>query len=82
MTGTCCACGDTFDGIDDLRPYGRDGSPICWECAMGSRSTPESRSEAERRRNAALDAAAADAPDGIIRIGDGEPRPLNPARIH
>jgi hypothetical protein len=38
----CAECGE----LKELRPYGKDGARICFQCAM---ATPESRAEAEHR---------------------------------
>lgn len=31
----CESCGE----VDELRPYGKDGANICYECAMKDKST-------------------------------------------
>lgn len=64
----CCSCrrpelSDRDDprGNTELRPYGPGGALICFDCAM----RPEHRAEADRRFDAALDAAeAASVADG------------------
>lgn len=48
---TCCVCGSFHK---ELRNYGLNGAPICFDCAM---STTERRQEAERRFNALLESA-------------------------
>lgn len=37
MMKTCCECGE----IAELRPYGRKGAMICFECGMKARYTTE-----------------------------------------
>jgi hypothetical protein len=59
-SSTCCACGkpalpDQEDprGLTELRPYGPEGAPICFACAM----KPENRDETDRQFDKVLDAA-------------------------
>ncbi len=56
----CCACdreplpeAEDPTGKSELRPYGPNGAPICFSCAM----SPEHRAEADRQLYARLDAA-------------------------
>lgn len=65
----CLYCGT----IDDLRPYGKRGSMICFDCAM---STPERKAEVERNFAAQLDAAG---PTAVIG-GEAGPYPLDGGR--
>ena len=53
-----CGCGAT----KDLRPYGKNGSMICFDCAM---STPERRAETERNFALQLNAC------GTVAVIDG-----------
>lgn len=46
----CSQCGRK----KELRPYGKGGVSICFDCAM---ATPESQAETERQFKAALDDA-------------------------
>lgn len=85
---TCCACGksalpDQEDprGLTELRPYGPEGTPICFVCAM----KPEHRDEVQRQLDKAMDAAEdASRADGaaiahIMLTPDG-PRALKTGR--
>lgn len=47
MNARCIHCG----AGRDLRPYGPDGAPICFKCAM---ETPDRKAEAERQLAAML----------------------------
>lgn len=63
MAAQQCACGKTTG----LRPYGPNGTPICFKCAM---KTPESKAETDARFLAQLDAAeAAAGPGGLVAVG-------------
>lgn len=80
---TCCACGlvelpraEDPKGTTELRPYGPDGAPICFPCAMHSIS---SRREAEKQFGQMIDAAwktgggvAVLTKDGPKPVGGGE----------
>ena len=59
---------------EDLRPYGPDGAPICFDCMKAS---PEREAEAERQLRKRLDAASRheiivlggeDGPEGVDGI--------------
>lgn len=63
-----CSCGETTPS--KLRPYGKNGAPICFDCAQ----KPENYPEARRRMEAACDAALASARGaGVALFTDGPP---------
>jgi hypothetical protein len=80
----CCICGrselpDAKDprGASELRPYGPDGAPICFACAM----RPENRAETDRQFDRQLAAAEKIARSTTGQIAHVEltkegPRPL------
>lgn len=47
---SCCACGSA---TKELMPYGPEGAPICFECAM----RPERKAETEANYEALLSSA-------------------------
>lgn len=58
-------CGAT----DELRPYGPDGSDVCFDCAMAS---PEREAETARNFDVVVSAAEAMSPvGGIVVDADG-----------
>ena len=60
----------------ETRPYGRGGSDICFECAMGSE---ESKREAERQFSRQMDRAEGDSEIGVSIIGtENGPLPIKP----
>jgi len=70
---TCFYCKKTFDE-DDLRPYGRGGSFVCFDCAT---LTPERENETRANFRAQLDAC------GKVAVLDGScagPYPLDTIR--
>lgn len=61
----------------ETRPYGMNGAPICFNCAM---ATPESQAEAERQLAVQIEAAAKI--NGRVIIGEETgPRPGNPENL-
>lgn len=49
----CSICGQpSGPGPRELRPYGKGGADVCYECVFGS---PEREAEAERQINKVLD---------------------------
>jgi len=57
----------------DVRPYGHNGTLICFDCGI----KPENKAEVEKNFGMQLDAAIA-ASEGIIIMGEPTgPRPLN-----
>lgn len=70
---SCHYCGTTKE---DLRPYGPEGSWVCFPCAT---ATPEREAAAHAAFGALLDGAEAISPSGIVAIGEPEgPRPFDP----
>lgn len=68
----CPTCLNTCEDYD-LRPYGKNGAWICYDCAM---ATPESQAEAKRQFMARMDAA--EKVSNVVVIGEPTgPRPLN-----
>ena len=49
--GICTCCGEWF-GPNGIRPYGKDGTLICFNCMMAE---PEREREGERRFAAMFD---------------------------
>lgn len=87
-TIVCCVCdraplpeSDDSQGATELRPYGPNGAPICFTCAM----LPERVEETERQFNVVIDRCAEESlADGgtvahIVLTEDG-PRPLKAGR--
>jgi hypothetical protein len=68
MTDRCYICNraGTSDYTVELRPYGRDGQPICFQCMDAD---PALTAEAERQFTKAISMG------GVIVLGDGAPRP-------
>ena len=84
VTRCCCCCGrvplgDAVDpkGRSELRPYGKGGAPICFDCAF----KPENKAETDRQLDAAYDAAEEASPVGGIALTDDGVRALDPATI-
>jgi len=80
----CCCCGrvplgDDLDprGRSDLRPYGRGGAPICFDCAF----KPENKAETDRQVDAAFDAAEEASPVGGIALTEQGIQALDPAMV-
>jgi hypothetical protein len=71
--------GDEADptGRSELRPYGKGGAPICFDCAFKS----ENRAETDRQLDAAFDAAEDASPVGGIELAEHGVRPLDPATV-
>jgi hypothetical protein len=77
MARTCRACGHAELSPDqdparktELRPYGPDGAPICFPCAM----RPENLDEAVRQFTDKI-AAAWKAGDGVAVLSKDGPQP-------
>lgn len=72
MTDKCCyLCSSP---TEELRPYGPNGSWVCFSCAM----KPENLSETEKQFNSQLDSAIKSS-KGVIVLGEETgPRPLHP----
>lgn len=63
----CEYCGA---GNEELRPYGKNGQKICFDCAM----KPENKDETDRQFQGRLNAACDNSPSGIVMLG-GEDGP-------
>jgi len=79
---SCCdraPLGDVVDprGRSELRPYGKGGAPICFDCAF----KPENKEETDRQLDAALDAAEEASPVGGIELTAHGVRALDPALL-
>lgn len=65
----CCVCGLQ----DDCRPYGKDGTAICFPCM---KATPEREAEAQKQLAQCFDKI--DAAGGVAVIDKGGVRKLEP----
>jgi hypothetical protein len=65
VCSVCNTQGDT--GSKELRPYGKNGSQICFDCMM---ATPENEEEARRQCNAKMDAIH-ESGDVVVITDDG-----------
>lgn len=74
----CSTCEQLFDAYD-LRPYGKGGSLICFDCAM---VTPESRQEALRQMSKAIEAICSVSSGNAIRVTETGFEPLEKGRLH
>ena len=63
------------DSTEDLRPYGPDGSLVCYECGVD----PEHEEETKRNFLRKLDAAV-EAGSGLAELTDEGPVPFGGAR--
>lgn len=61
---TCCYCNKNFDDVE-CRPYGIDGRPSCFVCAM----LPDNRPETDRQFVLAFDRAEDISKGGTVIIG-------------
>lgn len=62
----CCVCGQSES---EMRPYGPNGAPICFPCAM----KPENKAAAEREFIGRLDVASK---DGVAVLTKDGPKPI------
>lgn len=66
MGDKCYLCG----AIEDTRPYGIGGKPICKDCVN---SDPKLEQEALRQMVARVKMAEAADPDGVVMLSDEAP---------
>ncbi len=77
----CMYCNKGKEEVEELRPYGKDGQPVCFPCM---KADPEREKEAEHQYMEAIkDAAVAASYDncGIVLIG-GESGPVPPGKTN
>lgn len=72
MRKECCVC---KTDKAELRPYGPEGAPICFKCAM---STPERVKETGKQFDARFNAA--EKVSNVVELTENGPRPMKPGK--